>query len=506
MLYLKARAVVATLAVVTIVGLAWTGTAWAGTDLTNVAFEKTVTVAGIGNAYGRAFAESVTQNGSVTVSGEAARRLIVADLVPRWYLNWAYPNVTTGNQDSGFWIDLGREYNISRIEIVPRRTDKWASLRQCPVYGSAEQTLEAPYSFTIPNVGASSPTYTKSVSDWTGVRWIRIQSSGIGDQLTLGQIRVIASVPTWGNFIGGVTATASRTYNRGEGDYYTEDTVRYRVSNLVDHSGMTDQGGPSFEDPHAVVGSPYAMSMGVVDGTGLWMTNSYMNQAVTFDLGGTYSLDQMVIWNLNQATWSTSTMKYTDRTNRGVSDALIEYSRDGGVNWTALADNNGGDLSNGNFTIPRATTGILGDPMYNFSQLAVNCGSILANKVRLTVKGNHGDGAYAGLASVRFYGESVYVPPVIPGDTNGDLIVDATDSKVLAFNWGTQVTPGDVAKGDFNGDGWVDARDAAIMAAHWGDHTGGEATAPTAVPEPSSLALLVVGLAALLAIRRKNHR
>ncbi len=87
--------------------------------------------------------------------------------------------------------------------------------------------------------------------------------------------------------------------------------------------------------------------------------------------------------------------------------------------------------------------------------------------------------------------------PDIPGDTNGDQVVDATDAATLADNWGADVGAGGFAAGDFNDDGVVDAADAAILAANWGDHNPPPASGAEGVPEPGALVLLA-GLAGLV--------
>jgi len=91
--------------------------------------------------------------------------------------------------------------------------------------------------------------------------------------------------------------------------------------------------------------------------------------------------------------------------------------------------------------------------------------------------------------------------PPIPGDTNNDRIVDATDADKLSQNWGksTGITgPGD---GDFNGDGKVNALDAAILTANWGDY---RMESLSADPDPSAaMLLLALALATLTARRRR---
>jgi len=74
----------------------------------------------------------------------------------------------------------------------------------------------------------------------------------------------------------------------------------------------------------------------------------------------------------------------------------------------------------------------------------------------------------------------------VPGDADGNGVVNHLDAAALAAHWLADVTPGDVASGDFNGDGRVADLDASILAAHW--HYEG---ATAAVPEPSALVLLL---------------
>ena len=81
------------------------------------------------------------------------------------------------------------------------------------------------------------------------------------------------------------------------------------------------------------------------------------------------------------------------------------------------------------------------------------------------------------------------------GDADLDNDVDADDTAILAENWLT-MSDATWQMGDFNGDYRVDDIDATMLANNW---TGGLA----AVPEPSSLVLLI-GLVGLLSFIRRR--
>ncbi|MCL2640609.1 MAG: dockerin type I domain-containing protein [Phycisphaerales bacterium] len=68
------------------------------------------------------------------------------------------------------------------------------------------------------------------------------------------------------------------------------------------------------------------------------------------------------------------------------------------------------------------------------------------------------------------------VPARLPGDANGDGIVDLADLTILARNW---KKPGDWATGDFNGDGFVDLADLTILARNWKKTLGDMAVTDT---------------------------
>ena len=76
----------------------------------------------------------------------------------------------------------------------------------------------------------------------------------------------------------------------------------------------------------------------------------------------------------------------------------------------------------------------------------------------------------------------------IPGDLNGDCMVDSEDLDIVRENWGKSVPPGDLAMGDPSEDGFVGSRDLDIVRANWGEQC------PATVPEPCDMLLLGGGM------------
>ncbi len=85
---------------------------------------------------------------------------------------------------------------------------------------------------------------------------------------------------------------------------------------------------------------------------------------------------------------------------------------------------------------------------------------------------------------------------IVPGDANGDGIVNVGDLGILASNYGL-LEGATRAMGDFNKDGMVDVADLGILAAKYGYGTlggiGGGDLLMTHMPEPAVLTILLLG-------------
>ena len=120
------------------------------------------------------------------------------------------------------------------------------------------------------------------------------------------------------------------------------------------------------------------------------------------------------------------------------------------------------------------------------------------------------------IADISIYRSQILALDPLPGDVNGDGIVNGQDIALIAANWLKTGTGTNDPAGDLNHDGIVNFQDLVIVASHWTQATAGPngglaatATAPsyvpTSIPEPGSWFLLATGVGVLTLARRRSH-
>jgi hypothetical protein len=92
-------------------------------------------------------------------------------------------------------------------------------------------------------------------------------------------------------------------------------------------------------------------------------------------------------------------------------------------------------------------------------------------------------------------GELFRLIPALPGDANGDWVVDIKDFKALYDHYAPNVLGKTWANGDFNDDGIVDFSDFQIFEQNFGrSYPFASVPVGAAVPEPSALAAVLMSL------------
>lgn len=141
----------------------------------------------------------------------------------------------------------------------------------------------------------------------------------------------------------------------------------------------------------------------------------------------------------------------------------------------------------------------------------ISCIEVLPNSPTQAIAG-----ATTCCVDLSFYREEILAitaPEVIPGDANGDEVVDGADVTILAGYW-HQTTELGAAAADFNGDGLIDGSDVTILAGNWQygviSSTSSSSSiftlvaedrpsASEEVPEPSTWMLLIFSIVTMAA-------
>ncbi len=97
---------------------------------------------------------------------------------------------------------------------------------------------------------------------------------------------------------------------------------------------------------------------------------------------------------------------------------------------------------------------------------------------------------------------SSYTATAYTGDINLDGVVNFTDITLFSPNFNQATTAGWKA-GDFNGDGTVNFTDVTLLSPNFNTSApGGAPATATAVPEPSSLLIVLASISGLAIVRR----
>jgi hypothetical protein len=92
----------------------------------------------------------------------------------------------------------------------------------------------------------------------------------------------------------------------------------------------------------------------------------------------------------------------------------------------------------------------------------------------------------------------------LPGDANGDGVVDNADLAIVVANYGT-TSGATVTQGDLDGNGRVNLRDVLVVKSHFGE-TLSAAPPAAAIPEPATWISALVALIAICIGMRRNTK
>ncbi len=161
---------------------------------------------------------------------------------------------------------------------------------------------------------------------------------------------------------------------------HPQDSTR-PAANVVNGSGMTDQDADLIPDTHAA--NDYGAHINWMSNT--LPTSGLIDEWLTLDLGESFELDVMKVWNFNAT---------GDRTDRGVGTADLYYS---------MLDDPGIDFTDPAFwTLLRQVTlsEALGDSSYNTPDV-IPLGGIEARWLALDILSTQGSTQFVGLSEIQ---------------------------------------------------------------------------------------------------------
>ena len=214
-------------------------------------------------------------------------------------------------------------------------------------------------------------------------------------------------------------------------------------------SATASSGQTSYPDPQVVVdGTGMVSETEHSSSWGSWFTDGFeLDRWIVVDLGDTYTLKEVHIWNANEA-WSWKIYDFKE-TQVYVTTAVDPGNPvDNPDNWT-LVDTVTLTQARGELGVPSPATDIL--------DLTGHVATHVALRALSTYKGSWGTES-AGLSELQFYSVG------LRADLDDDNDVDLFDLRIFADNW---LATGENIDGDVDADGKVNIVDLSVLAAEW---------------------------------------
>ena len=388
---------------------------------------------------------------------------------PSWYFN--NPTYMVDGQNWGRTPEAFGDHLQAAIDWIDAHPDKATAEKIIMIYAWNEYGEGG---YIAPTLGDPDGLYLDAVASVVGVAEPDLSViladnfnddlGSLSGQTTSTGGQTWAAGPSWvsGNLSTG--ATYGQTSTVGPGDSEASDILTIRANTVPI--------GKTLSNGTYLVSADFKKQGAPADSVlecGLELSSADGQDSVAI----IWSMNQM---NLGGSLWSASATPNPLYDGDVHVDLILEL--DGGdstatLNW--YAHNGDGD--------PDGTTGSIPIVPSSFEGLTM-----------LTLFTATKNGGIVGF-------DNLMVSSILlPGDADGNGLVDEADAAILASNWLMQ-TDATWADGDFNSDGAVNDLDATLLAANWQQSSSAQAY----VPEPATVNLLLTGLIGLLILTARRQ-
>jgi hypothetical protein len=290
----------------------------------------------------------------------------------------------------------------------PGKNDNWIKLDLGAVYPLGNMLV---WNYNQPGATDNGVKNAQVLYSTDGNTWINLNGLEATQQFAQASGLATAKVDTTVDFHGVAARYVKIVPNKaaGDGNWGTKDKAAFGLSQIriyryISIVTAADQnvtvldvaaGSFSANTPAINTINNYGMSgaSGKTDyhnniGTAMWLTalNPGANNWIKFDLGGTYPLSEMHVWNHNAQTGE-----------YGIKNAQVQYSVDGRT-WTTLGAY---QFAKASGSPAQGPTDLVGGGVVHFNAASVRYVKIVPDPA--AGNGNWGNDAVFGLSQVRFY-------------------------------------------------------------------------------------------------------